>query len=65
MLVNIINPVFHNHYVLSADVYSPETHEIMFKAGQVITWKVLLDMYSIGLEQVQVLDDSKQFELAV
>lgn len=65
MLVNIINPVIYDHYVLSADVYSPETHEIMFRAGQVITWKVLLDMYAIGLERVQVLDDSKQYELAV
>jgi hypothetical protein len=65
MLVNIINPVFHNHYVLSADVYSPETHEIMFKAGEQITWEVILSMYAIGLEKVQVLDDSKQFELAL
>jgi len=65
MLVNIINPVLHNHYVLSADIYHPETQDIMFRAGQEITWEVIGRMFAIGLEKVQVLDDSKQFALAL
>jgi hypothetical protein len=55
--VLIFNPELEDFGTLAKDILHPETHEVWFEAGRVLTWENLVSLVSMGVDMVQVEED--------
>ena len=56
MLVDLINPTLKIYHVLTADVINPDTQTILYPAGFPVTFKVIADCLSAGIDQIPATD---------
>ena len=52
--IQILNPAFGGGcwHRLTEDVLSPETHEVMFKRGELVTHYMVMKMLAVGVSHI-------------
>jgi hypothetical protein len=56
--VLIFNPELEDLGTLAKDILHPETHEVWFEVGHILTWGDLVSLVSMGVDMVQVEEDT-------
>ena len=53
--VQIFNPVLNEGLYLAQDLTDPDTQEVMYKRGELLTVHVLLDLLTVGYEFIPTM----------
>jgi len=56
MLVDLINPTLRTYHVLTANVLNPDTQDILYPIGYPVTFKVIADCLSVGIDQIPAVE---------
>lgn len=53
--INIFNPELNAYGTLGREILHPETHEVWFREGHVLTWADLVALVSVGIDSLTVV----------
>jgi hypothetical protein len=57
--VQIFNPKLNEGLLLAQDLVHPDTQDVMYKRGELLTVHVLIDLLTVGYEFIPCMNDGE------